>query len=103
MVPQSYSQPTSHDTFQCVTIRYEYGELMAQGLGISHFCSCIYNQSDAKLDGVTSYNTVRYGMPFSRQRGIFYPPALLISVPVHDTLVKKRIVSHVMDAEHHPP
>jgi len=34
---------------------------------------------------------------------ILYPPALLISIPIHDTLVKKRILSHVMDAEHHPP
>ena len=49
------------------------------------------------------YATVRYGTAFSRQKGILYPPALLISVPVHDTLVKKHILSHVMDAEHHPP
>lgn len=77
---------------QCVTIRYVIENMWPKTRDISHFCSCIYNQIDATLDGATCYDTlrhvtIRYGLLSTE--GHLLPPALLISVLVHDTLVKK--------------
>jgi len=69
-------------------MRYVIENMWPKIRDISPFCSGTYSQIDAALDGMILYITIRYALLSTEEH--LYPPALLISVPVHDTLVKKR-------------